>query len=161
MDCFQAVLGLQMGINFGSHLNGGMIEQLLGCAQIYTGTVESCCICMAQHVGIKKEVQQGGQMILPKTLIDGRGHDSAGGGGHNIFTNVWCGEKYFPQFFRYGKHPAGSAVFQFYAGVRLVAVREGDAAQYGHAGRANIIPAKASANQHKGKAHRMHGHAAR
>ena len=46
----QGVLGLQMGINIGRHLDTGVPQQPLCSAQIDAGMIKGCCIGMAQHM---------------------------------------------------------------------------------------------------------------
>ena len=60
------ILRFQVRIDVRRHLDRAVAKQLLGSAKIYTGAIQSSCVCMAQHVGVNVERYDRLNVTAPK-----------------------------------------------------------------------------------------------
>ena len=93
----KGVLGLQMGVNIGRHLNAGMSQQPLCGAQIDAGMIEGCCIGMAQHMWGKVERHRP-RDLSPHFGKGTAGHRSAVRGCHDGRRQVRRVQQNLPQW---------------------------------------------------------------
>ena len=115
----KGVLGLQMGVNIGRHLDAGMPQQALGGTKIDARMIEGCCISMAQHM--RGEVEGYRLRDLSPHFDKGAaGHGAATRGRHDGRRQVRRVQQNLPQRGGDGDRPVRGPGLEFVHRIGLI-----------------------------------------